>query len=309
MRMVHRHMKWLVFGAKGWIGQQVVFLLQSIEEEVVEIATHFDSFAQLKDYIDSTCPDRIVCAVGRTYGPGFTTIDYLEQPGKLTENLESNLLFPVWVAQASQSIPMLYFGTGCIYEYDEEHTMDNGVGFTEEEEPNFVGSSYSAVKRITDKIMGQFPHVLNARIRMPISDKEHPRDFITKISNYKKITSIPNSMTVLSDMLPSLLAILSEGKEFGTLNSVNPGLLDHKMILHLVEKYSGKKIIYENESLEQQGQRLLSKRSNNELSSKRIERLILGLKEETSQRFHVKPLEDITKRVESILNKRFSSER
>ena len=302
-------MKWLVFGAKGWIGQQVVSLLQTIGEEVVENAKHFQSFLQLKEYLNSIGADRIVCAVGRTYGPGFTTIDYLEQPGKLTENLESNLLFPVWVAQASDSIPILYFGTGCIYEYDEEHTMDNRVGFSEEEEPNFVGSSYSAVKRITDKIMGQFPHVLNARIRMPISDKDHPRDFITKIMNYKKITSIPNSMTILSDILPSLLAILYEGKEFGTLNSVNPGVIDHKMILDRVEKYSGKLLQYENESLEQQGQRLLSKRSNNELSSKRIETLVLGLKKETCELFSVKPLKDIVFRVESILNKRFLSER
>lgn len=302
-------MKWLVFGAKGWIGEQVSSLLHSVEETVVENGAHFCSFFELQSYIASVAPDRIICAVGRTYGPGFTTIDYLEQPGKLTENLESNLLFPVWVAQASESIPILYFGTGCIYEYDEEHTMDNRVGFTEKEEPNFVGSSYSAVKRITDKIMGNFPNVLNARIRMPISDKEHSRDFITKISNYKKITSIPNSMTVLSDILPSLLAILYEGKEFGTLNSVNPGVLDHKQILTMLEKWSGIVLVYENESLEQQGKRLLSKRSNNELSSKRIEQLVLGLQEETRQRFCVKPLEELETRVSALLKKRYYFQR
>lgn len=309
MSVFYRHMKWLIFGAKGWIGQQVSDFLISFGEEVVKNGQHFSSFSNLKDYIDSIHPDRIVCAVGRTYGPGFTTIDYLEQQGKLTENLESNLLFPVWIAQASHSIPILYFGTGCIYEYDEEHTLDNHVGFTEEDEPNFVGSSYSAVKRITDKIMGQFPHVLNARIRMPISDKEHPRDFITKISNYTKITSIPNSMTVLSDILPILLAILFEAKEFGTLNAVNPGVLDHKSILSMLEKYTSKRLHYENESLEEQGKRLLSKRSNNQLSSKRIEQLVSSLEKKTCERFHIQPLLDLDLRVDFLLNKRYLSER
>jgi nucleoside-diphosphate-sugar epimerase len=302
-------MKWLVFGAKGWIGQQVLDRLESAREEIVVNADHFSSFSLLKRYIDLVNPERIVCAVGRTYGPGFSTIDYLEQAGKLTENLESNLLFPVWLAQASASIPILYFGTGCIYEYDEDHTIENRKGFREEEEPNFVGSSYSAVKRVTDKIMGQFPHVLNARIRMPISDNEHPRDFITKISNYKKITSIPNSMTVLSDILPILLAILYEGKQLGTLNAVNPGVLEHTTILSMVEKYSGKTLGYENESLAQQGNRLLSKRSNNELSSMRIKKLVSELSQKSCQLFGVQALVDLETRVNSLLNKRFTSER
>lgn len=63
----------------------------------------------------------------------------------------------------------------------------------------------------------------SARIRMPISDEPSPRDFITKILAYKKITSLPNSMTVLSDMLPILLAITHDGKFGGRVNACNKG--------------------------------------------------------------------------------------
>lgn len=65
----------------------------------------------------------------------------------------------------------------------------------------------------------------SARIRMPIADDANPRDFITKILNYKKITSLPNSMTVMSDILPILLALTHDGKFGGRVNACNKGWL------------------------------------------------------------------------------------
>jgi hypothetical protein len=58
---------------------------------------------------------------------------------------------------------------------------------------------------------------------MPISDDPNSRDFITKILGYKKITSLPNSMTVMSDMLPILLALTHDGKFGGRVNACNKG--------------------------------------------------------------------------------------
>lgn len=60
---------------------------------------------------------------------------------------------------------------------------------------------------------------------MPISDDANSRDFITKILGYKKITSLPNSMTVMSDILPVLLALTHDGKFGGRVNSCNKGWL------------------------------------------------------------------------------------
>lgn len=280
-------MHWLIFGSKGWIGQTIVKLLQGANQTITASDLHFSSFKDLQSLILAVQPDRIVCCVGRTYGPGFTTIDYLEQPGKLTENLESNLMLPVWIAQAS-IIPVLYFGTGCIYEYDEAHPMDSSKTFTEEDEPNFTGSSYSTVKRITDKIMGNFPHVINARIRMPISDDYHSRDFVSKLLSYNKITSIPNSMSVLSDILPALVACLYEGKHYGTVNAVNPGVMEHDTILKLHQSITGKEHNYILESVESQNKRLASRRSNNALSAEKLQTWVASLKEETKELFHVR---------------------
>lgn len=47
-----------------------------------------------------------------------------------------------------------------------------------------------------------YKNVLILRVRMPISDDLSPRNFITKISKYEKVVNIPNSMSVLYDLLP-----------------------------------------------------------------------------------------------------------
>lgn len=273
-------MKWCIVGSKGWIGSYLKELLVSNGETVVDLNRHFASFKELQETLKNINADRIICAVGRTYGGGIPTIDYLEQPGKLTENLESNLQIPVWIAQAAPKTPILYFGTGCIYEY----TADKQC-FTEDDDPNFTGSSYSTVKRITDKLMGAFPNVINARIRMPISEEYHPRDFITKILTYSKITSIPNSMTVLSDILPILVAALEDGTLFGTVNAVNPGVVDHAWILKTHEELTGLVHSYTLEPVEEQSKRLLSRRSNNTLDATRLQNWLELLPDELCQKY------------------------
>ena len=61
-------------------------------------------------------------------------------------------------------------------------------GYLENDCPNFAGSQYSLVKGITDQLISKINNVLNARIRMPISDQIDNRNLITKITKYKKLS-------------------------------------------------------------------------------------------------------------------------
>lgn len=102
----------------------------------------------------------------------------------------------------------MFFG----YEqYDSKHPMNSGVGFTEEEEPNFKGSFYSYTKTLAEKLLRVYSNVLLLRVRMPISDDLHPRNFITKISKYERVVNIPNSMSVLHDLLPASIEMTVHG--------------------------------------------------------------------------------------------------
>ena len=114
-------------------------------------------------------------------------IDYLEQKGKIKENVRDNLFSPLVLGLLCKkhNIHFTYLGTGCIFKYDENHPFgDETNGFTEESLPNFFDSSYSTVKGYTDELMHLLEdNCLNLRIRMPLIDKLEPRNFITKIIN------------------------------------------------------------------------------------------------------------------------------
>lgn len=262
----------LVFGHKGWIGQQFTTLLKDHGFTVVEATSRADNQEAVQAEVVKTKPTHIVSLIGRTHGEGFTTIDYLEQPGKLIENITDNLYGPLTLAKVAKAtgIHMLYMGTGCIFTYD-----GTGHKFTESDKPNFFGSEYSTVKGITDRIMNeQFADtVLNVRIRMPISKTPGPRNFITKIINYKNICSIPNSMTVMEDILPCLI-ICMDRKITGPLNATNPGVIEHNTILNWYKELQDPEHTWTSiDTTELLRSCVKSARSNNELDTTRLESL------------------------------------
>ena len=263
-------MRWLVYGSNGWIGGMVVKLLRKQGETVIKAKERADDEIGVEAEFATSNADRVLCLIGRTHGPGYSTIDYLEQKGKLVENVRDNLYSPLVLALLGQKygIHVTYLGTGCIFTYSEEQRL-----FQERDSPNFFGSGYSTVKGFTDRLMHFFEDsVLNLRIRMPIVGYHHPRNFVTKITNYAKICSIPNSMTVLEDMLPVMIDLALK-KTTGTINLTNPGTVEHNEILELYQKYVDPTFVWANFTQEEQAKILLSGRSNNELDTTMLQQL------------------------------------
>jgi len=272
-------MKVLLYGKHGWIGQKVYDLLIKDNHEVIGGNIRAEDFEGLEEEIKNVQPTNIISTIGRTHGTiegvNYTTIDYLEQKGKLRENIRDNLYSPTILAIISKKygIHYAYLGTGCIFTYDETHPYEEeSNGFTEESRPNFFGSSYSTVKGYTDMIMKMFDNVLNVRIRMPITDEVNSRNFITKITTYKKICSISNSMTVLPELLPIMIDMCDK-KVTGTVNLTNPGLISHNEILEMYKDIVDKDFTWENFNIEEQKKILASERSNNFLDTRRLESL------------------------------------
>ena len=271
----------LVFGGNGWIGSKVCELLKEMNVNYTKAVSRADDYESIKNEIVSHGSiTHIMSFIGRTHGvyenKVIGTIDYLEKPGKLVENLRDNLYAPLILSSLAIELGLhfTYLGTGCIFDYDNIHLMgDEKTGFTEKDDPNFFGSSYSIAKGYTDKIMRNLfdKHVLNVRIRMPITDEIHHRNFITKIVNYEKVCSIPNSMTVLNNLLPVMIK-MSLANEVGTINLTNPGLISHNEILEMYNQIVDNSFTWKNFTIEEQNQVLASKRSNNCLDTSKLEK-------------------------------------
>ena len=270
-------MKILVYGSNGWIGNQFIDILNKNKIDFECGKSRCDNEKELVKEIDIIKPTNVVSFVGRTHGnignTKYTTIDYLEQPGKLTENINDNLYSPLLLSHICnlKGIHYTYLGTGCIFKFDDSHPFEKEEnGFTEESEPNFFGSSYSIVKGFTDRLIALNKNTLNLRIRMPITGEENSRNFITKIINYKKICSIKNSMSVLPELLPFVLEMM-KNKTTGTINLTNPGLISHNEILDMYKEIVDPEFVYENFSAEEQRKILACDRSNNYLDTSVLE--------------------------------------
>lgn len=168
------------------------------------------------------------------------------------------------------NIHMTYYGTGCIFHYDDAHPI-GGAGFTESDEANFRGSYYSHTKAAVEDLLRQYPNVLILRVRMPIvADLTYPRNFITKIIKYDKVIDIPNSMTVLPELLPLSIIMAHRGLT-GVMNYTNPGTISHNEILQLYKDYVDPEFTWNNFTVEEQAKVIVAPRSNNLLETSRIE--------------------------------------
>ena len=278
-------MKVLVYGSKGWIGGQFIDILKQNNIDYIEGKSRTDNEITLNDEIETISPTHVVSFIGRTHGKinnkTYTTIDYLEQEGKLLENVRDNLFSPLLLADicSKKNIHYTYLGTGCIFKFDEAHPYGKEEnGFTEDSLPNFFGSSYSIVKGFTDRLMKLYKDsVLNLRIRMPITGTKNPRNFITKIVNYEKICSVPNSMTVLPELLPYVLDMM-RNKVTGTINLTNPGLISHNEILQMYKEIVDNNFTWNNFTQEEQRKILAADRSNNFLETTKLQKLYPKIK-------------------------------
>lgn len=288
-----RSYTFLIYGAKGWIGS--MFYDYCVKEKIrcVKGKARIDNLNDLSKEIDDVKPTHVISFTGRTYGEidgvKYNTIDYLEQKGKLYENIRDNLYGPLNLVMAcNEKAHLTYMGTGCIFNssYENGYEKQPTNKYDENSEPDFFGSSYSIVKGFTDKLMHTLPDklykepcgcedycyepyyngVLNLRIRMPITSNDEPRNFISKILRYEKICSIQNSMTVLDDYIPIIFDMIVNCKK-GTYNCTNPGTISHNEILSLYKEHVDPNFEWKNFTVKEQNEILASERSNNMLDT------------------------------------------
>jgi hypothetical protein len=88
----------LLYGANGWIGSQVYDLLVTMGIKVVKSNCRADDYNSVESEIMSITDSEgvysithVMSFIGRTHGiydgETISTIDYLEKPGKLVENM------------------------------------------------------------------------------------------------------------------------------------------------------------------------------------------------------------------------------
>lgn len=259
--------RFLIFGGKsGWVGQQLVTLLQQQGHTALCAKSRLENRESIITELEQSLPDFVINAAGIT---GRPNVDWCEDHKE--ETIRANVLGALNLADitALKGIHLTNISTGCIYQYDEKHPLGSGIGFTEQEEPNFAGSFYSHTKIIIEKLISNYPHVLHLRLRMPIADDLTERAFVGKIIHHKKLVNVPNSMAMMHDLLPIIID-MTQKKYTGIYNFVNPGTIAHHEIIELYKQYINPEHQYESFSVEEHDRILKAPRSNCELDATKL---------------------------------------
>eukprot|EP00557_Chaetoceros_sp_GSL56_P006433 CAMPEP_0176505120 /NCGR_PEP_ID=MMETSP0200_2-20121128/16315_1 /TAXON_ID=947934 /ORGANISM="Chaetoceros sp., Strain GSL56" /LENGTH=279 /DNA_ID=CAMNT_0017904633 /DNA_START=838 /DNA_END=1673 /DNA_ORIENTATION=+ len=257
----------LIYGGKtGWIGGLMAELVKKEGLELFLGEARIENRESVAKELDDVKPTHVLMAAGIT---GRPNIDWCEDNKPAT--IRTNVIGTLNVADLTneRGIHCTVYATGCIFKYDEAHPLGSGIGFKEEDYPNFAESFYSETKGYMEQMLKCYPHCLILRVRMPISDDLFHRNFVTKIAKYERVVNIPNSMTVLTEMLPASLAMAKKGLT-GVYNFTNPGVISHNEVLDLYKKYIDPSYTYKNFTVEEQAKVIKAGRSNNELDTTKL---------------------------------------
>lgn len=253
-------MKWLIYGSTGWIARKFIEYIctNDIVDTIVKGIRRMENFDDIKQEILAIQPDRVVVLGGLTYKSPAKNIDWCEDHKQ--EVIRVNVLGVLNIADICEqnNIHCTILGTGCIY------SSQNDEVFTEDSMWNFDKSFYSKTKAYTQELLKCYKNVLLLRIRMPIDNTNNPKNFIEKLKSFDKIISIPNSMTVLPEMIPIMVTLIVTGQT-GTWNCVNPNVISHREILDMLG------IQKEYVDISHQSELTRVARSNNHLATTKIE--------------------------------------
>lgn len=253
-------MKWLIYGSTGWIARKFIEYIctNDIVDTIVKGIRRMENFDDIKQEILAIQPDRVVVLGGLTYKSPAKNIDWCEDHKQ--EVIRVNVLGVLNIADICEqnNIHCTILGTGCIY------SSQNDEVFTEDSMWNFDKSFYSKTKAYTQELLKCYKNVLLLRIRMPIDNTNNSKNFIEKLKSFDKIISIPNSMTVLPEMIPIMVTLIVTGQT-GTWNCVNPNVISHKEILDMLG------IQKEYVDISHQSELTRVARSNNHLATTKIE--------------------------------------
>jgi len=270
-------MKILLFGSTGFIGSHLKDALIEKGHEVADPRIEIRNLSEVNETIEKENPDYIINATGIT---GKPNVDWCEEHPIETYSVNVGGSLNIAAAALEKGIKVAQLSSGCVYSGDNQ-----GIGWTEEDKPNFFGSMYSRSRVACEMILKDFPNVLQLRIRIPIMGKSHPKNLIDKLLKYPKMINIRNSCTVMEDFIPAAIQLMEMG-ETGIFNMTNIGAMDHKSIMTMY-----KEIVDPNFQInlmdEEEQAELCKRRSNDVLNTDKRE--ALGV--------HMPPLEESLRRI------------
>ncbi|KAL7949715.1 hypothetical protein V8C42DRAFT_311738 [Trichoderma barbatum] len=266
--------RFLIWGGNGWIAGQLKRLLEEQGKEVHSTTIRMENREAVLSELFLIRPTHVLNAAGCT---GRPNVDWCED--NKSQTVRSNVIGTLNLADAcfQAKIHCTIFATGCIYQYDTTHPI-GGLGYTEEDRPNFEESFYSLTKSHVEPVS------------LPAPTSAYQQEWVC--GRFARLTcfldleqllqlSYPssNSNTMLHDLLPASIILAGHG-ETGVYNFTNPGAISHNEVLTLFKEIVRPELEWKNFTLDEQAKVIKAGRSNCTLDTTKLVTKLGGYKYE-----------------------------
>ncbi len=226
-----------MLGSRGYIGKEFSKQLKRCGLRVAPIFSHEHDMwepSQLMKRLEEIGPNALVNCAGYT---GKPNVDACELDK--TNCLAGNAVLPGTIAAACETldIPWGHISSGCIY---TGRRLD-GRAFTETDAPNFSFrqdncSFYSGTKALGEEVLEHASRCYIWRLRIPFSNVDSPRNYLSKVMSYDKLLDAENSISDLTELVRACIDCLTERLPFGKYNLTNPGSITTRDIVEMLRK-------------------------------------------------------------------------
>jgi UDP-glucose 4,6-dehydratase len=140
--------KFLIYGRTGWIGGLLGKICEKKGIPYEYGKGRLQERSSLILDIQTIKPTHVFNAAGVT---GRPNVDWCES--HKPDTIRTNVVGTLNLADVCREhgLLMMNYATGCIFEYDAHHPEGSGIGFKEEDTPNFTGSFYSKTKAMVSQ--------------------------------------------------------------------------------------------------------------------------------------------------------------
>jgi len=251
---------YLVLGAHGFLGQEVVKALRTAGRKVLASGRGvlLDHQEAICDMLTRSRAKYVVCAAGIS---GKPTIQWSEDHEP--ETFETNLLDVCNLIRLcrDRGRHLTYLGSGLVYSsisavklvsdgkraetvaataaaaastttiYSDVSTM---APRTEQEQPDLVAKVYCRYRVMLEDIIRRvYPtDLLYLRLIYPCTFDGHPKCFFQKmLGRTSNVNNVAVSLTVVPDLFPLLPMLIEEKRATGILNFVSPGAIELPALL------------------------------------------------------------------------------
>ena len=226
----------LLIGASGFVGTEFVSQIRARNHRLTKIGRQncdlYPVDALINQMRDAS-PDVVINCAGYTGKPNVDACE-LDKANCLA----GNAVLPGVIAEACDAVGTSWghVSSGCIF---TGNTPD-GDGFSEDDPPNFSFrqnncSFYSGTKALGEEILADAAQCYQWRLRIPFSNVDSPRNYLSKVQRYDTLLEAENSLSNLAEFVAAALDCFELNVPFGIYNLTNPGSLKTSDVVALIQ--------------------------------------------------------------------------